>query len=292
MANEVQRSFDAIGTRWEILFRSSLTSNEADQVFEEIRQRIEVFDKTYSRFRDDSLISDVAKNAGAHTFPSDAPELFELYQKLYQISGGAFTPLIGQTLSDAGYDADYSLRLRELHHPPAWQEVMEYRLPTLTTTQPVLLDFGAAGKGHLVDIIAQLLEQHDITEYVVDGSGDIRHRGSAGNTLKVGLENPVDASTVFGTVELGDQSLCGSASNRRSWGDLHHIIDPDKLTSPKHIQASWVVAEDTLVADALATCLFLVSPARLQPHFKFEYLVMSEQGQVAHSDAFPVQLFV
>ena len=46
----------------------------------------------------------------------------------------------------------------------------------LQPTEPIVLDVGAAGKGYLVDIIATLLEDHDIYDYTIDASGDIKQR--------------------------------------------------------------------------------------------------------------------
>ena len=38
--------------------------------------------------------------------------------------------------------------------------------------QAAMLDFGAAGKGYLVDIVGQVLENHGIKNYVIDAGGD------------------------------------------------------------------------------------------------------------------------
>ena len=76
------------------------------------------------------------------------------------------------------------------------------------------------------------------------------------------------------TVEIKDKSIAGSAGNRRKWGRFSHIIDPFKIESPKEVKATWVVADTTLLADALATALFFVRPEILKQYFNFDYYIM------------------
>ena len=47
----------------------------------------------------------------------------------------------------------------------------------LDTPAPVLLDVGAAGKGQLVDLVAELLADRGVLGATVDGGGDVRHHG-------------------------------------------------------------------------------------------------------------------
>src|ERR1700733_4441864 len=103
-------AFEAIGTQWSIQSSDNISEHAEQALKKAIADRIEVFDKTYSRFRDDSLVSKASQSAGSLTLPEDAKQLFGLYRTLYQITEGAFTPLIGDVLTDAGYDAKYSLK--------------------------------------------------------------------------------------------------------------------------------------------------------------------------------------
>jgi len=283
-------SFEAIGTHWWVGVYQPLASQRLTEVKQLVAARIEQFDAVYSRFRDDSLVSDIARATGTYTFPQDGELLFETYRQLYDLTNGAVTPLIGQALSDAGYDTDYSLRPSDITAPPKWDDVMTYHKGVLTTSQPVLLDFGAAGKGYLVDIVASLLHDHGIGQYCIDAGGDMVSRG-LGVALRIGLEDPADSSRAVGVVDLHDMALCGSAGNRRSWGIYHHILDPSSLRSPQHVSALWVTAESVRTADGIATALFFVEPEALQKAFTFEYLILYANSRVACSTAFPGDTF-
>jgi FAD:protein FMN transferase len=169
----IKFEFDAIGTRWVIDLIISQNINP-DIILNKVLKRIDLFDKTYSRFRNDSLVTQIAHKKGLYIFPNDAHKLFNFYYKMYKATDNSVTPLIGQALSDAGYDAEYSLKPHKLYQPPLWEDVLNYDHPKLNVKNPVLLDFGAAGKGYLIDIIAQLLNKNKIHDFCVDAGGDIK----------------------------------------------------------------------------------------------------------------------
>jgi thiamine biosynthesis lipoprotein len=284
-------AFEAIGTTWRIDLLQDVSPEQRDQLMRAILARIDVFDRDYSRFREDSLVTEMARKAGTYVLPDDAEPMMAIYRKLYDLTDGRFTPLIGQVMVDAGYDAKYSFKPTPLTRPPRWEDALSYRHPQLEVKQPVWLDFGSAGKGYLIDIVAEVIRGHGIDSYCVDAGQDILHRSADGSKRRVGLEHPSDFSKVIGVVELGNESICGSAGNRRNWADYHHIIDPRTLLSPRHMLSAWVVAKTAMVADALATALFLVEPEKLAPHFDFEFLTLYPDMGARFSQGFKAEIF-
>jgi len=283
--------FEAIGTGWQIDIPKELPLAEATLLLNKIKERIKLFDIAYSRFREDSLVTEMSKQAGKFTLPPDAEPMISAYKKIYDITLGLVTPLIGQVISDAGYDAKYSLIEEDLKKPLAWEEAMEWQNPSLLIKIPSLLDFGAGGKGYLVDIVSELLESNGIFSYCVDAGGDIRYRSEKKEVIKVGLENPDDITEVIGVAKVLNQSICGSAGNRRKWGKYHHIINPESLTSPNDVLACWVTSSTTLLADLLTTGLFFVSPEILLKHFEFEYLIVNSDHSAQKSTGFNAEIF-
>ncbi len=316
--------FDAIGTSWQIDIYDSVgvdagaensdALSEADlkSIHEKIMARIAIFDKDYSRFRDDSMVADMSRKTGIYQLPDDAPEMMNLYYKLYALTGALFTPLIGQTLVDAGYDAKYTLEAKEvgaITKPVTWTEALNYdaKKNTLEMKRPELLDFGGIGKGYLIDIVGDILLENSIRNFCIDAGGDILHvcddENSGGSDdvqnsapeippLRVGLENPENTKQVIGVVEIRNKSICGSSGNRRAWKNFHHIINPHTGESSRKILASWVIAKKTIVADALATCLFFVPPSVLiTGGFDFEYLILNNDFSIEKSEGFDAELF-
>lgn len=267
--------FDAIGTSWEINTAAPLAAVTRAQILD----LVERFDSLYSRFRHDSIVTRIAKAAdgGTFGFPADAAPMFDLYDRLHDATDGAVDPLVGRDLELLGYDGDYALVpdhegiAATVAHRPVWSRDVQR-------------------EGRLVDLISDLLTAEGFKDFVVDGSGDICHRGDT--ALDIGLEHPLDPDMVIGVVNLKNGSICASASNRRTWGEgLHHVLDGRTGRPTTEVIATWAVASDTATADGLATALFFGASSRLMAVFDFSYLRMFADGRVEVSDNFDGEVF-
>ena len=258
---------------------------------QKIQRRIEAFDMMYSRFRNDSIVTRMHRSAGMYNLDEQSARLASLYRQLYQLTDGAMTPLVGEGLVAAGYDEHYSLTPRGPHTAPEWDHTITWQGNAITTKQPILIDVGAAGKGALVDAIAEILSAHGLSNYVIDASGDICHRGDDFQTI--GLEHPLDATKVVGTMQVSNASLCASASNRRRWADgWHHILDGRTGKPVEDVIATWVIAGDTMTADGLATALFFVDAKKLQDVADFQFVRLFANGKSEHSPEIMGQLYI
>ncbi len=282
-------TFEAIGSHWSISIHTTIPAADWYNLQSVIDERIEQFDKEFSRFRADSWVTSIANQPGKHKLSADAHTMLSYYADLYKASGGLVTPLIGRLLEAAGYDAQYSLQETDLIAPPTLAEAISFTKDSIEIKLPVLLDFGAIGKGYLVDIVGKILQDANISSYVIDAGGDILHHGTS--AIEVGLESPVDSRLALGTVPLQNRSLCASAGSRRAWGKYHHIINPSTQTSPTDVVATWVVADTTMLADGLATALFLVPLEVLQKRFSFSAAVLHKDMALSYTKDFPVRLF-
>lgn len=277
---KLEYNFEAIGTHW------SIAGGISESLKKKIDEKIEQFDKTYSRFTEDSTMRRVASKKGEYTLPKDAEPLFDFYQSLYEVSSGSVTPLIGKTMEQAGYDAAYSFKSTKLTKPPSWHEALQYNFPKINIKQPVVFDFGAAGKGYLVDVISRLLQNNGVNNFCVNAGGDMFIYGES---QVIGLENPADMTEIVGTVTIKNSAICASAGNRRRWGEFHHTINPKTLQSPSNIDAIWVRAKTAMLADGIATALYFVDHSQLQKHFDFEYMIIQD-GNIYSSQGFEADL--
>jgi len=283
---ESDLNFEALGTQWYISTPGTITKSVEAQIHE----HLEVIDKTWSRFRNDSLVATMSSSAGTYKIDTRDSQLLAWYSELYSATNGKVSPLIGQTISDAGYDQVYSLTQKQaIHQTPAWGDVIELTGASLSVRRPALIDVGAAGKGYAVDAICDLLNANDIHAYTIDAGGDIRTKGPL---QRIGLEHPFDATKVIGAVNLTSRSICGSATNRRAWGDWHHIIDPSTSLPTTNIIATWVIADTAMIADGLATALFFVEPDKLTHLADFLYVIIRSDGTVMYSKHKTIELFI
>ena len=286
--------FDAIGTSWEIDTPVPL----GVQMRRRIDDLIEAFDCNYSRFRDNSLITRIAKaeSGGTFEFPLGATDMFDLYDRLYDITDGAVDPLVGRDLELLGYDRHYTLTPSPFEIAaynkwrPCWADDVARKGSTLVTRRPLMIDVGAVGKGYLVDLLSRVLIEAGVEEFTVDASGDMVQVGET--TLDVGLEHPLDPSLVVGVAHMRNAALCASAINRRKWADdLHHIVDGRTGRPVKNVIATWVVAQNAATADGLATALFFTPASRLTRLFEFSSVRMFANGSIEMSDNFEGEIF-
>ncbi|PXW31401.1 UNVERIFIED_CONTAM: thiamine biosynthesis lipoprotein [Williamsia faeni] len=278
--------FNALGTSWGVALGRSVP----DDLKSAITAELDRIDLMWSRFRDDSTVAEMATTTGRFPIPSSDQPVIDLHRTLYEVTGGMVTPMVGQTLDDAGYDSTYSLRPAEvIAAVPLWDDVLAGWQGELDVVRPVLIDIGATGKGFAVDRVARLVREHGFDEFLVDGSGDIR---SGDHPHRIGLEHPTDPTKAIGTVVIENNAICASAGNRRAWADWHHIVDPRSGGPTREVLATWAIAEDTMTADGLATALFFTSPQKLLSHFDFDYVVVRANGTVEHSHARELELFL
>lgn len=296
-------------------------------VEQRIRAFVEEYECTLSRFRADSLVSRMAcaKAGGDFEFPSWAQPLFAIYDEFYAATHGAFDACVGADLLALGYDnsvkfipeladnasensgsASASASWNKYHRalPVTWSDISRADGSTmLHTSHSVQLDFGAAGKGYFVDLVAQIIKDElggetpansDFPadfDFLVNAGGDMRACFSEENSrIKVALENPFDTTQAVGVASIANGALCASSTARRRWkvcassSDANafesdafesnliatHLINALYGVPSQKLAASWTYVPaktcvfPTAYADALATALFISQESDLQ----------------------------
>ena len=284
--------FDAIGTTWEIVTDRHLPATVRD----EVTARIDAFDREWSRFRADSVVSALARSAGAVAAPADTVPMLDALAALSEATGGAVNPLVGASLDALGYDPAYSLHDRgATPAPAAWQELLSWQDGRLTLVEPATIDVGALGKGRLVDLVLGILTRTETGDLTVDAGGDLAVRG---RPQRIGLEHPFDPRRAIGVWEVTDAALCASAVNRRAWpaatgaATLHHVLDARTGRPVRTIVATWAVAPDAMTADAVATALFFDGGPRLAHEWGVDWVRMTTDGRVEWSPGCRADVFV
>jgi len=276
--------FEAIGTVWEIETIEPLSHRRRASV----TAVVDDFDATWSRFRDDSVVSSL-RSGGTAPVPADADSMLSLYREVGQATHGAVTPLIGAGLEALGYDAQLTLRPgAPIPAPADWERMLRWDSSTLSVSVPAVIDVGALGKGRLVDLVMAALDGiHG--RVTVDASGDLRVRGGA---ARIALEHPFDPTRAVGIVEVQDAALCASATNRRAWGSgLHHVLDGRTGLPVQTWAATWAICHDAMQADAVATALFFDGGPQLAADWGVHWVRMTTNGRIERSAGFAGELF-
>ena len=321
---------EALGTG--IIVRSAQPISPVLQ--RDLQSLIDEYDATLSRFRTDSLVGLMAAATcgGSFDFPDWTLPLFDLYDALDAASRGAIDPCVGEDLIRLGYGADMTFTIEpdahehtgSIHGRPTWRSDVERHGTTLVTRRAVHLDFGACGKGYLVDLLARQLRQSVGSDLLIDAGGDMTVSvADAAQPVTIGLEDPADASNAVGIAHMADGSLCASAPSRRHWGAahrLHHLLNAIDGLPAHRVAASWVAvprstttlpdrsgapagtatgtvadatfaAFPTAIADGLATALFVTEPNRLAEYAAFSCALLTPDRRVILSRGFPGRFF-
>ena len=281
--------FEAIGTHWwlERLDGGTFT----DDIRESLERYTAEFDQRYSRFRDDSLVAELARTGKLSNPPKEMLDMLDYARKMFDVTDGAFTPSVGKDLEALGYgsstssaktykatNSPKSLKRLNLFSSEraqggkvlgkkigvaslrSFDEIVRWDEHTVIAPQGRMLDFGGFGKGWLIDEYVKILRDHGATQFIVNGGGDLYVQSET--PVEFALEDPYDATKMIGSIKIQRGALAASSTIKRSWendaGKQHHIIDP-KTGKPSEsgVVASFVIAETALIADVLATVLII-----------------------------------
>jgi len=125
---------------------------------------------------------------------------------------------------------------------------------------------GIAGlaKGYRIDRAAGVLESRGITDFVVNGGGDMRvSTSSTGTHWPIQVVHP-RRDAPLGTIELASGAIATSGDYEwffeQAGVRYHHILDPTTGRPARKCTSATVIAENAMDADALATGLFVMGP--------------------------------
>lgn len=120
-------------------------------------------------------------------------------------------------------------------------------------------------KGYIVDAIAGRLAADGFEHFLVEGGGDIRASGGkeGGQPWVVAVQDPDKQGAYPDAVRLHGGAVATSGSYERFFGGdetHHHIVNAGDGTSPQQCRSVSVFAGTAMLADALATGVFLMPP--------------------------------
>ncbi|MDT8441157.1 MAG: FAD:protein FMN transferase [Desulfuromonadales bacterium] len=135
--------------------------------------------------------------------------------------------------------------------------------PQVTRRAAVAIDLGGIAKGEIVDHAVALLRRHGIEQAAVNAGGDMyllgRHRD---RPWRIGIQHPRQPGEVAATLHLADRAVVTSGDYERFFEQdgvrYHHLFDPRSGYPADACQSVTVVAESAVLADALATALFVL----------------------------------
>ena len=137
----------------------------------------------------------------------------------------------------------------------------------LQKTHPMLyVDLSTIAKGYGVDQVAEILEKHDIHDYLVEIGGEMRVKGQRGDGTPwlIAIEKPVSSErAVQKILSVGTNAVATSGDYRNYYEEdgvrYSHLIDPRTGKPIQHkLVAVTVVDPSSMTADGMATALIVM----------------------------------
>jgi thiamine biosynthesis lipoprotein len=263
-----RRMFKAMGSPCEIQLLAG-SGGEATAAANAGIAEVERLEQLYSRYRDDSFLSDINRAALAgRTIEVDdetallldyADTCFHQSDGLFDISSGilrrAWDFKSGRLAEQRAIDTLLPL--------VGWDKI-EWERPALRFLVPGMeLDFGGVVKEYAVDRVAGLLEGREIHSGFVNLGGDVRVIGPrpGGEPWRVGIRHHRERDGVASLVEMERGALASSGDYERCIvvDGVHygHILNPKTGRPGRELAAVSVVADLCLVAGSAATIAML-----------------------------------
>lgn len=212
----------------------------------------EKFEQRYSRFIPWNWLDQININGGVPVLLDEESALLVTYLlDLAKKTWWKFDPTITNTLESYGYNNTYSF-LPKKTWPVGYQHI-SFHDNVLTLHDGVKIEFGAIGKGYLLDVMKTILVKSGFSHFLLDFGGDMIGKGG----YEVWLENPFDLTQVIGTIVVDDCALASSNGAKRAVGDFHHLLNAVSGKPVHDIAGVYITAATWMIADLWSTAIFV-----------------------------------
>lgn len=266
-----QLAFKALGTQCIVQYACDAPGQAAG--FERSALAwVQAFEARYSRFKPDSLVSQINAAAGHHWVEVDdeMEQLLNLCDTLHVMTRGVLDPTALPLIRLWDYKAKDPVipapeQISAARELVGWSKVRRVPGRVFLPQPGMALDFGGFGKEYAVDIVAQLAVNHGIPDVLVDFGHDLRALGHPPDRpcWHVGLEDPKRPGQTAGSIGVTGKGVASSGDylrcfviNGRRYG---HIIDPRTgWPVANGCSQTTVIADTCLQAGVLSTTAFLL----------------------------------
>ena len=270
--NEI--TFRAMGS--EIYCAVDSKHRRVKERLERVPAMFEAWEKTLSRFRADSELSQLNSRSGENVRVSETLwRVLKLARRAETWSEGLVTPLILNALEAAGYTQSfqemqnnflatnaYPSQGNAVNPLPRWE--MNSTTHSIRVEPGARLDLGGIAKGWAAEQTAQYLGEVGAT--MVDAGGDMVMNASPRweGAWYVGIENPFAPDDDAGPVlQITRGAVATSGRDYRKWTrdgvPAHHLIDPrTNLPAVTDVLTATVIAPTIFQAEVAAKVALLL----------------------------------
>ena len=256
------------GTTYSVIYQYD------EDLQDEIEKELRKVDDEFSMFNSQSVVAQI--NRGEKPKLSDNfKDVFKLARQVSDDTHGAFDITVAPLVNAWGFGFKHEQMPTKQQVDSLMQligmQYVELKDDIITMKKKgMMLDFSAIAKGYGVDVIAHLLEHHDIKNFMVEIGGEITTSGINPERVpwKIGVNKPnedaLNESHELQTIlNVTDKSMATSGNYRNFYikgGKKYaHTIDPKTGYPVQHTLLSATVLTDRCAkADAYATSFMVL----------------------------------
>ncbi|MFO7577850.1 MAG: FAD:protein FMN transferase [Pelovirga sp.] len=265
-----------MGTTWSVVLHPA-TGVDAAGLRRQLHQRLDQINALMSTYDPDSEISRFNRTPSSEWFAvsAETAQVITLSQEVSRLTGGAFDISVGPLVDLWGFGAaerggsiPTADQVRAALDRVGYERLAVRRVPAAIRKEHpgMRIDLSAVAKGYAVDALAELLDQHRITNFLVEIGGDMKLAGHRedGTPWRIALEKPVDHMRAVETILPLPATALATSGNYRNFyeegGQRYvHTIAPFSGWPIQHKLASVTVLDPSAArADALATALMVM----------------------------------
>ncbi|MBA4284609.1 MAG: hypothetical protein C0434_03645 [Xanthomonadaceae bacterium] len=275
-----RQRFLAMGTEVMVTVAADRRSKAAvERAMNEARHLLIDFGRDAWAWGEGALAQLNRRQAEGHpvVIPRSLHGLFVKAWEIHRSSQGLFEPRLAALVRLWGFDDPARLR----SEPPAAAEIAVLRAALAEAPDydgglhygPAAQtgwDFGALGKGYIVDRALEGLCKAGFGDVTIDAGGHVATRGKRDNRpWRTGIRDPFEQAEqayVLASVQPGEGSVVTHGDDQRGFEfeglRYSHLLDPASGWPAQGLRALTVVHADGALADAAGAALFVAGPAR------------------------------
>ncbi|MGB0887793.1 MAG: FAD:protein FMN transferase [Vicingaceae bacterium] len=230
-------------------------------------------DNSLSTYQKKSLISKFNQSDSLGKTDELFKAVFDISKDVYQKTDGLFDPTIAPIVNAWGFGFE-NLHATDSTDIDSLLTYVDFTKISLNENQIIknnknmMLDFNAVAQGYSVDVLAQLLEQKGINNYLVEVGGELKAKGlNINDTLwRVGIDKPLpdlQEREIEAIVNLDNKALATSGNYRKFYEKngmkFSHTINPKTGYPVEHnLLSATVITGNCGYADAYATAFMVM----------------------------------
>jgi thiamine biosynthesis lipoprotein len=258
----------------------TVTYQHSDDLQAELTARMLQVDSTLSMFNQESTVARLNRNEAVEPGKMFL-DVFQLAQQISEDTDGAFDITVAPLVNIWGF----GFKRGQLPSRQAVDSIMPFvgyekvscSGGRIRKADPrIMIDCSAIAKGYAVDVVARLLDEKGVENYLVEIGGEVVTRGVSERRLpwRIGVTKPSeDAASGQGELQtvlnVTDRAMATSGNYRNFYykggRKYAHTIDPKTGYPVQHnILSATVLTDRCAMADAYATAFMVMGLEKAQ----------------------------